>query len=390
MRNPASRSQRTLLYGNGRYLSRLVLVVAASLAMNFALAAPPKKGQKKQNSATKAYLPNDVLATVNGEKITRREFTTFWLKVDNQAFRPLGIMLLDRINGSHAVNRTQIGGLAPSYSITEIDIYKQLYTLPATEYSTFLSNMVTSRLLAQEANRKGIVVTRAEAESEGRALLKEARAQQKVLNSLTDDEILSKFRVPRDLFLDQMVFRLRSERLFAQAIADRNGHPIGPDDWISLRQLFAGANIGTDPKKNEMEFKEAHDRVVKWAEEVKSGKKFAEVASAHNEDGTRNDGGLRGPALLGTGSREIELAVLKLKPGEMSPPLRGTDGWYIFLMERRGVQLSMSERAQLWKSITEKRLPAFLLELRKQAKITSAVPLPNDTLSTPGTVTNGH
>ena len=35
----------------------------------------------------------DVLATVEGEPITRREFTAFWLKVDNQASRPLGAVL---------------------------------------------------------------------------------------------------------------------------------------------------------------------------------------------------------------------------------------------------------------------------------------------------------
>ena len=68
---------------------------------------------------------------------------------------------------------------------------------------------------------------------------------------------MKQFRVPRDLFLQEMTFRLRGERLYADSLARRNGHPLNADDWIVLRSLFAGANVGTDARKNAQENEDA-------------------------------------------------------------------------------------------------------------------------------------
>ena len=115
---------------------------------------------------------------------------------------------------------------------------------------------------------------------------------------------------------------------------------------------------------------------------MKAGKPFADVAGARNEDETRAQGGLRGPALRGTGTPDVENAVFGLKPGQISPPLRGKDGWYVFLVERRGAQIPAKERAASWQQVLDKRLTPFLADLRRHAKITSAIPLPSDTLTT--------
>ena len=190
--------------------------------------------------------------------------------------------------------------LKPTYTLSENDIYRTLYRQPADTYATVLSNLVTNRLVAHEAKRRGVVVSRAEAEQAGRALLRQAREQQGL--KLSDDAILSRFHVPRDLFLEEMTFRLRGERLLADSIARKNGHPLRAEDWISLRELFAGANVGTDAQKNAQEFADAKTRVQEWVKEVGAGRLFADVAAAHNEDETRSVGGLRGAALRGTGT----------------------------------------------------------------------------------------
>lgn len=348
------------------------LALAAICVPAVTYAGTPKFDSPK-NSKSKTYLGSDVLATVQGEPITRRDFTTFWLKVDNMANRSLGMILLNRIRAKSS--------LAPNYTVSEADIYQALYGGPPTDYSTFLSNLVTNHLVAQEAKRKHVVVTRAEAEQAGRELMQQARKQQALMAKMSDEEILVQFHVPRDLYMDQMTFQLRGERLLAQSFAERNGHPLGAEDWVVLRELFAAANIGTNEKKNAQEFADAKTRVQKWAAMVQGGKPFKEVAGAHNEDETRTSGGERGPALRGTGTKAIEEAVFKLKSGEMSVPLRTKDGWFIFLVEKRGTQIPESERKQLWKQIVEKRVTPFLAELRKNAKITSAIPLPADTLT---------
>ncbi len=317
----------------------------------------------------KTYLGADVLATVEGEPITRRDFTAFWLKVDTQASRPMGAILLGKIQTQNA--------LAPAYTVRDADIYKALYSGPSGAWATFLSNLITNRLVAREAARRHVVVTQSEAEAAGRALLKQAREQQGL--TLSDADILDKFHVPRSLFFQEMTFKLQSERLYADSLARRNGHPLNAEDWIVLRSLFAGANIGTNAPKNAQEFSDAKTRVEKWAGEVKAGKAFSEVADAHNEDETRGQGGLRGPALRGTGTPDVENAVFQLQPGQMSKPLRTKDGWYIFLAEQRGAQIPQAERARAWQQIVDKRQTPFLAELRKHAKITCIIPLPDDT-----------
>lgn len=328
------------------------------------------------NSQPSILHGSDVLATVDGEPITRRDLTNLWLKVDNLANRPLGMVLLNRMRAA--------GSLAPSYTITEADIYKALYSGPASDYATYLSNLVTNRLVARQAKRQGITVTPQEAAQAGHALMDQVRAQKNI--KAPDEQILAQFRVPRDIFLDEMAFRLRGERLLAKSIAARNGHSLGAGDWVVLRELFAGANVGTDEKQNAQEFAAARERVQTWAAEVKGGKSFADVARSHNEDETRTTGGLRSAALRGTGTKEIEDAVFRLKPGELSAPLRTKDGWYVFLMEKRGAEIPAAQRDAAWKQIVEKRVTPFLADLRKHAKITSTIALPTDTLTgTPGT-----
>ena len=77
--------------------------------------------------------------------------------MDIQASRPLGVVLLNNIRG-----RTS---LVPAYTIREADIYQALYSGPTEAWATFLSNLVTNRLVAHEAIRRHVVVTQAEAEA---------------------------------------------------------------------------------------------------------------------------------------------------------------------------------------------------------------------------------
>ena len=351
-----------------RFPSAVILAFACSLSLH-ARADTPAKTATHQPLAT--LQGSDVLATVNGEPITRRDLTNLWLKIDMQVNRPLGMIVLKRIQAA--------GGIAPGYTVTEADIYKALFSGPESDYATYLSNLVTNRLVAREAKRQHIVVTPQEAAQAGHAIMEGVRAQKNIKAS--DEQILAQFRVPRDIFLDEMVFRIRGERLLAASIAARNRHPLGAQDWVVLRELFAGANVGTDEKKNAQEFAAARTRVQAWAEEVKAGQPFADIAKAHNEDDTRATSGYRGPALRGTGTKEVEEAVFQLKSGELSAPLRTKDGWYVFLVEKRGTDIPARDRETAWKQIVEKRVTPFLADLRKHAKITSKIPLPTDTLT---------
>ena len=70
-----------------------------------------------------------------------------------------------------------------------------------------LSNLVTNRLVAREAKRQGVTVTPQESAQAGHALMDQVRAQKNI--KLSDEQMLAQFHVPRDIFLEEMAFRLR-------------------------------------------------------------------------------------------------------------------------------------------------------------------------------------
>jgi hypothetical protein len=340
---------------------------------------PPVQAATRANAGRKtppapkatanALKTDDVVATVEGQPITRQELTYFWLKADARAASLLGGLLADR----WTANR----GASPGYTVSEAEIYQRLYADPNRGYVAMLSNLITTKLAAVEARRKGILVTPTQGWAKAHEMFDQVRMQQN--SNLSDEEMIKTYRLPRDIFLNDMMFRVRAEKLLAAEIARRNGHPIGPEDWGVIRELFVGVTPVSDAGDTERKFSEAKQRIEGWAQEVKGGRRMEDVAREHNENFTRAQGGLRGVCLRGTGSPELEKAIFALKPGEMSAPLRSRNGWYVFTLERRGNEISEQERSLAWKQIVEARLPAYLSDLRKRAKITSIYPLPVET-----------
>jgi hypothetical protein len=320
-----------------------------------AVHAPPKGG--------------DIMATVDGKAITRRELTALWLSTDPQAAHLLGDLLTERWQAD--------GGQADAYTVTSEAIYARLYAPvqsgATAPYAPMLANLVSIHLVEHEARRHGIVVTPTEAQAEGHRLFDQVRAQRGL--KWNDAQMMINFRVPRDAFYQDMTFRLRTERLIAADIARRNGHPIGAGDWVAVRELFAGSVSSATDLSPEQQLVAAKDRVAGWAAEVRGGKSMAEVAAEHNENETKSEGGLLKPALRGTGTPAIEAAIFALKPGELSAPIQGHDGWYVFRVERKGDQISAQERRAMWEQLLEVKRNPFLADLLKHAKITSVVPL---------------
>src|SRR5262249_1244631 len=156
------------------------------------------------------------------------------------------------------------------------------------------------RLVAIEAKRKGILVTRTQALARAHELFDQFRQQNNLTQ--TDDELIEQLHLPRDIFLDDMAYRVRTEKLLAADIAERNGHPISPDDWAVVRQLFLEVPPTLNTDEKEKRFADARRTIEAWVQEIKSGKSMEEAAREHNDDATKETGGLRGAALRGTGT----------------------------------------------------------------------------------------
>ncbi len=333
-------------------------------------AQPVQVKQQTPSAVRNQLLAADVVATVAAETISRRELTYYWMQLDPRVNGHLGELLT-------AQWRTAKGN-AKSYSISESAIYQRLFKDPNIEFAPILASLVNTKIVEIEARHKGIIITETQAAAFAHEQFDQIRQQRNT--TMSDDQLMTLYKVPKDLFMMDMRTKIRQDRLLQAEISKKLGHSIGPNDWIFTRQLFAaaGANAKLGEKPSEQDFTEAKIRLVLWSKELQSGKTLEDVARAHNEDFTRAYGGLRGPSLRGTGTKGLEDAIWSLKGSEYSIPLRGRLGWYIFKIERRGEQTTEPERKQLWQQISDSLLPNYLISLRKSVKVTSVVPLPTN------------
>lgn len=334
----------------------------------FFLAANVAVAQTSKPAANPVFRLDDVVATVDGQAITRRELTYVWLQTNAKTKEIIGELLAEQW--------TKNQGASPNYSVSSQAILQKLYSVPPENYANILSNLVTTRLVALRAKQAGVVVTKAQAQALAHELLETVRKQSK--SNLSDDELLRQFKVPRDVFEKDMIFRLQAERLLSASIAKRNKHPIGESDWVVTRELFAEAKQGKTPEETERNFADAKTRLEAWIKEVGMGKTLEQAAREHNENTTKETGGSRGAVLRGTGTPAVETAIFATKPGQLSPPVRAANGWYVFQVERLGKQISAAERKQGWQTVIEARQNAFLYDLRKNAKIITNITLPLD------------
>ena len=310
---------------------------------------------------------SDVVATVEGEPITRRQLTGFWVYSDPRTREALGRLLARKI--------VQGGNASAQYVISEDELSRALYTdnslIPAQPLSTLVAQLLVAKAAAQE----GIVVTATQAQAYAHALFNKRRQERH--EDLTDDQIIAAEHIEKEPFLREMLFRARASRLLEGDVARKNGHPLVASDWLVLRQLYAAPPYG-GTQDTETRFAQAREQLAQMIKEVNGGQAMADVASRNNSDGTALSGGLRPPVLRGTGTKALEDVVFNLKPGELSEPLRGRQGWYAFRVEQRGDQIPVAAREESWNSLFDQLLPDLLARLRGTGHVTSSIPLPTN------------
>ncbi len=107
-----------------------------------------------------------------------------------------------------------------------------------------------------------------------------------------------------------------------------------------------------------------------------AGEDFAELARTSSEDPSGKDGGSLGRLKRGELTSEIEVAILALKPGEISPPFRSPVGYHIFRLDSReslsgdGMSQARNQvRDILFREKYQVRLKEWLADIRQRAMI---------------------
>jgi len=207
--------------------------------------------------------------------------------------------------------------------------------------------------------------------------------KRRFLDDLITRELL--LQEARRLGLDRsQALRERLDRLREQMILDDlTQQVLGPGVEVSAAELDAYAAAHPEALPPETESRTAHILVdtLAQAQEAKRqldrGGDFAKLASRFSTDkGTRALGGDLGLYRLGSAGPEVESAILNLKPGMISDPIKTDRGFHLFkLVSREGTdpEAMQAAREQLRRELSaEKRLKQyekFLANLRAHAVI---------------------
>ncbi|HUC60920.1 MAG TPA: peptidylprolyl isomerase [Alphaproteobacteria bacterium] len=213
-----------------------------------------------------------------------------------------------------------------------------------------LHALIDETLEQQEAKRLNITVSTKEIE--------DAIGRIAARNNMSKDqfhELLKRNDIPLAALVEQVRASLAWHKVVEQRIQPTI--EIG-DDQVDdyLKRLKADENkpqyhledifLGVDSPRQADDVKRTADRL---AEQIRTGANFAAVARQFSQSATAASGGDLGWVEQGALDPDLEAAVSKLKPGQVSDPIRTVTGYHIvrLLDERVGVTAADPNKAEL-------------------------------------------
>lgn len=245
----------------------------------------------------------------------------------------------------------------------------------------FLSRLIDTRLQLQEAEREKITVDEAEVDQE-----LEDRMKRYGVQNRDEFEILLR---QEGLNLDSIKKRLRDTLRIAKVVRRKVALRVSVTEQEIDRYLesnrdkletglgYHARHILTTPEgTTDVAWESARIRAEMIRKQLEEGAEFAEMARQHSRDASARDGGDLGPLKRGELAQDIEAEILRLAPGEVSPPYRSALGYHIFRLESKetleGQQLQRARqqiRDILFRQKYEARLEEWLREIKQRAII---------------------
>jgi peptidyl-prolyl cis-trans isomerase SurA len=252
------------------------------------------------------------------------------------------------ITADKPVVSTGVAAIVNDYVISDYDLNQRVALFVATSgvrstpetlaqiRQQVLRSVEDEVLQLQEAARHKISVTKAEVD----------RALQNIAdeNMIPIEQIMSTVTnagVTVETFRQQVAAQLTWQRV----VAARYGTDILINDQQvneAMERLKQGADkpqflvseifIAVDRPEDETSVSASATQI---AEQLKQGAPFATVASQFSQSPSAADGGDIGWVVQGQLSEEIDAALSKLKPGEVSGSVRSEGGYYVVLLRDR-------------------------------------------------------
>jgi peptidyl-prolyl cis-trans isomerase SurA len=277
------------------------------------------------------------------------------------------------------------------YELDEAEAYylyeNKLQPPPAEERAALrekvLSGIIEKRLQLQQAEKEKITIEDAELKEQLNDIQKRVGAttqaqfeEQIKAQGLTFESV--KKRVYDQLMVQRIVRRRVALRVSVTE-EDIDQYLNANRDKLETGLTFEARHILFLPQAGTGEdgWQAARRRADDVYTRVMSGEDFGELAAEFSEDpATAKNGGRLGILKRGELALDIEKAVLRLSPGEHSPPFRSEVGYHLFELDSKetlaGEQLAQARnqiRDILYRQKYDARLKEWLVEIRSKAII---------------------
>jgi peptidyl-prolyl cis-trans isomerase SurA len=245
-----------------------------------------------------------------------------------------------------------------------------------------LQNLIESRIQLQQAEREKVVVDDLELADSLAEIMRKLKAKDEAefeamikSQGLTLEGVKKKLR--NQLMVQRLVRRkvaLRisvTEQEIDRYLAENRGK-------LETGLTFEARHILVVPEGGRGD--EAWAAARRKAEEIYAlvleGQDFIDLARKHSDDPSGKDGGSLGKLKRGELAQEIEDAILRLSPGEVSTPFRSQLGYHIFRLDSRDslggealAQVRSQIREILYRQKYDVRLKDWLVEIKQRAII---------------------
>ncbi|MEX2221220.1 MAG: peptidylprolyl isomerase [Candidatus Rokuibacteriota bacterium] len=245
-----------------------------------------------------------------------------------------------------------------------------------------LQNLIENRIQLQQAERDKVVIEEPE--------LAEAIGEIRTKLKAKDDTEFEAMIKSQGLTLEGVRKRMRDQLMVQRVVRRKVALRISVteqeiDKYLveNREKLETGLTFGArhilvapDPTKGDDGWTAARVKADELYAQLLEGQDFIDLARKHSNDPSGKDGGSLGSLKRGELAPDIEEAILRLSPGEASPPFRSQLGYHLFRLDSRDalsgdslVQVRGQIREILYRQKYDARLKDWLVEIKQRAII---------------------
>jgi parvulin-like peptidyl-prolyl isomerase len=370
-------------------LRRFTYLLAAAAMFGCVVVAV---GAHAQKAGRKAAPADEVVATVNGEKIMRNDIAEEVLADQEARLNAKNPQYRDRVRpvagsiGALVMKKLAAAKDGP-VSVTRTDVMNWLFEEKGPVIKEAVQSRVREVAVGQYAKSKGVKLTEADITKQVSKAIANARTQLRLAGK-SDAQVLADLGYRPAMLRRGISSSLYVEKLVQKELEAKTGHPLGADDYREGRHILIKVNLqapaaqpgatGTPPAPDpEKAYADAKAKIDAIAQEIANkAKTFEKAASESSDDPSKFREGSLGTFVRGQMVPEFEAVAFSLPVGVVSQPVRSQFGWHLIRIDRVGKDIGPADRDQAWQNYVRGKAQSLISEIMAKAKVVNKVGAP--------------